>query len=97
MKNHPTPAATAEAVQAATAYPKVIQLPSGTAATQTRPLKGRDAVQAQLVAKNRTDVEFRAALVSQVVQLQGKPVVMEDLLELDLADLGHLVEEVAGK
>ena len=74
-----------------------LELPSGAVAIQTRPLRGRDAAQAQRVAQDRTDVEFRAALISQVIQLKGQPVVMEDLLELELADLGHLVEEVAGK
>jgi hypothetical protein len=86
-----------EAMQALQSFPRTITLPSGITAVQTRPLKGRDAVTAHRIAADGTEIEKGAALVAQVVKIDEKPVVMEDLLELELTDLGELMEAVAGK
>ena len=88
---------TAAAVQAAAAYPKTITLPSGLVAIQTRNLKGRDSVAARRITANATEIEMGCALVAQVVQIDGRAVVMEDLLDLDLEDLLDLTEAVTGK
>lgn len=78
-------------------FPRIIDLPSGLQVAQTRPLKGRDAVAAHRVANEATDLEKGAALVAQVVTANGRPMVMEDLLDLDLEDLMLLLETVPGK
>lgn len=88
---------TSSAAAAALAYPKTVTLPSGIQVVQVRPLKGRDAVAAQRVAEGATDMEKSAALVSQVVTREGRPMVMEDILELDLSDVVELLEVITGK
>ena len=88
----------AKAQAAVAAYPKTISLPGGGVAVQARPLKGRDAVAAhRICGKEPTDIEITAALVAQVVTLNGKQAVMEDVLDMDLEDLTDLAEAVAGK
>ena len=89
----------ASEVQAALcSFPRNITLESGMAASQTRPLKGRDAVAAhRVVGKDGSDIEKGCALIAQVLQINGKAVVMEDLLDLDLDDLLVLTEAVTGK
>lgn len=94
----PTTPATADAIAAANAYPFDFPLPSGKTGTVIRPLKGRDMAMAQLVVPDHNATVQRSfATVAPVVKVDGKPVVMEDLMEMDLDDALELMEKAQGK
>ncbi|MBI3584196.1 MAG: phage tail assembly protein [Nitrospinae bacterium] len=72
---------------------KEIVLPSGKKAT-LRKGKGRDLFNAQRKAKDPAEMQW--ALLSELVEIDGKKVVFEDLLEMDLPDVYMLNIEIAG-
>lgn len=92
------PTTTAAAVAAARTYPIEFTLPvSGKSARITRSLKGRDIVSADRVAgKGAPESERGIALIAPVVQIDGKPAVYEDLLDLELEDLLLVMEKGQG-
>ena len=71
--------------------PTTFNLSSGKVATM-RPGKGRDLLNAQRVAREPAEVNF--ALLAELTEIDGKHLVMEDYLEMDLGDVLKLSEEV---
>jgi hypothetical protein len=73
-----------------------IVLPSGHVAT-VREGRGRDLIQAQrLVGKNAESGAMLQALAAILCEIDGKPVLYEDMLEMPLADVLVLEAEVLG-
>jgi hypothetical protein len=73
-----------------------IALPSGRAAT-IRKGKGRDLMRAQRAVSGNSDptaVVF--ALIAELTQIDGAPIVYEDVVEMDLGDVLILQAEVTG-
>ena len=71
-------------------------LPSGRTAL-VRKGKGRDLMRAhRAVAANPEPIAVEFALIAELVQLDGKPVVYEDVLAMELADVLALHAEVMG-
>lgn len=56
--------------------------------------KGRDFLNALRKTQNANEIIF--ALIAEVTQINGKPIVMEDLYEMDLTDVLQLQMEIAG-
>lgn len=75
------------------AYPYEFEVPSGDKYTITRSLKGKDQKNALKFAGDNAE-EFAFWLVSFVVNKDEKAVVYDDLLEMELADVVALQEEV---
>jgi hypothetical protein len=76
-------------------YPKTLTLPSGRTATLTRKMKVRDMVFAhRVVGATEADntIAIGIAAMAPTIELDNKPVVYEDLLELDLDDIAALGE-----
>jgi hypothetical protein len=42
-------------------------------------------------------MEFGTAILAQVITINGQPVVMEDLLEMEMSDLNVITEAVMGE
>lgn len=81
-----------------TAAPEIrsLTLPSGRSAT-LRKGKGRDLMRAQrAVAGNSDPTAVVFALIAELVQIDGAPIVYEDVLEMDLDDVLVLQAEVTG-
>jgi hypothetical protein len=75
---------------------KSIKLSDGTVATIRMPC-GRDLVRAQDIASGENKFKFTCAMLAQVVELNGEPCVMEDIImELWAADIDLLSREAAG-
>lgn len=73
-----------------------IALPSGRAAL-IRKGKGRDLMRAQrAVASNPDSSAVVFALIAELAQIDGAPIVYEDVVEMDLADVLVLQAEVTG-
>ena len=72
---------------------KTITLPSGKTA-EIKPGKGKHLLNATRKAKQADEVVF--ALISELVTLDGEPILYEDLLEMDLPDVVALQGEVSG-
>lgn len=72
---------------------KEIKLPSGKKA-KIREGKGRDLLNAWRKAKNSDEIVF--ALIAELVEIEGKKVIYEDLLEMDLKDVIAIQAEVMG-
>ncbi len=73
-----------------------LTLPSGKTAA-LRKGRGRDLMRAQRAAAGNPDptaVVF--ALIAELAQIEGAPIVYEDVLEMDLDDVLALQAEVAG-
>lgn len=70
---------------------KEITLPSGMTAKIIEG-KGLHLLQAQRKAKYPDEVPY--ALISELTQVEGQTLVLEDILELPLADVTTLLEEV---
>ena len=68
-----------------------IELPSGKKAI-VRPGKGRDLIKAQRAAKTPDEIPY--ALVAELVTIEGKPVIFEDVLEMEIPDVLALMEKV---
>jgi hypothetical protein len=76
--------------------PRTITLPSGRVAT-VRTGKGRDLVQASRLAGGGKDpMKLSLAIVSVLVTIDGRPVVVEDVEEMDLPDVMKLMGETLG-
>jgi hypothetical protein len=76
-----------------TEYPQIITLPSGRTAKLTRKIKVRDTVYARrVVGTAEADNAFAISLaaLAPTVELDGKPALYEDLLDLDIDDLSVL-------
>jgi hypothetical protein len=79
-------------------YPKTLTLPSGRTATLTRKMKVRDMVFAhRVVGKTEADntMAIGIAAMAPTIELDGKPVVYEDLLDLDMDDATALSDATA--
>ena len=75
---------------------KAITLPSGRAAT-IRKGKGRDLMRAhRAVAGNPEPMAVSFALVAELAQVEGRPIVYEDVLAMELEDVLVLEAEVMG-
>lgn len=75
---------------------KVVPLPSGRRA-EVRKGKGRDLMRAhRAVAGNSEPMSVSFALIAEVTRIDGKPLVYEDLLDMDLDDVLTLEAEVMG-
>jgi len=73
-----------------------ITLPSGKTA-ELRKGKGRDLMRAhRAVAGNLEPMSVSFALIAELVRLEGKALVYEDVLEMDLDDVLTLEAEVSG-
>lgn len=73
---------------------KNLILPSGKTAT-IRQGKGYDLLQAQMKAKNSEEIPY--ALIAELVEINGTPLVYEDILDMDLEDVIALQGEISGK
>ena len=75
---------------------RTIQLPSGSTAVIRRG-KGRDLMRAHRVtAGNPEPTAVSFALIAELTQIDGKPIVYEDVLGMDLEDVMTLQEQVIG-
>lgn len=73
-----------------------LTLPSGKAA-QIRNGKGRDLMRAhRAVAGNPEPMSVSFALIAELVRIEGKPLVYEDVLEMDLDDVLTLEAALSG-
>lgn len=73
---------------------KTLTLPSGKTAV-LRNGKGHDLLQAQMKAKNSEEIPY--ALIAELAEIDGTPLVYEDILEMDLGDVIALQSEISGK
>lgn len=81
---------------AATSQPRSVALPSGKTAA-IRGGKGRDLMRAQrAVAGNPDPTAVVFALIAELAQIDGAPIVYEDVIEMDLGDVLVLQAEVTG-
>lgn len=69
-------------------------LPSGKK-VKLAPGKGYHLLNAQRKAKTSEEIIF--ALIAELAEIDGQPVVYEDLLEYDLEDVLALQSEISGK
>jgi len=75
---------------------RTIQLPSGSTAVIRRG-KGRDLMRAhRATAGNPEPTAVSFALIAELTQIGGKPIVYEDVLGMDLEDVMVLQSEVIG-
>jgi hypothetical protein len=78
------------------AQSRSVTLPSGKIAT-IRKGKGRDLMRAQrAVAGNPDPTAVVFALIAELAQIDGAPIVYEDVAEMDLGDVLVLQAEVTG-
>lgn len=80
----------------ASAKAKTIALPSG-AQAQVRAGIGRDLMRAQRVAAGGEASAVIFALIAELVRIDGRKIIYEDVLEMDLADVVVLQAEVVGE
>jgi len=75
-----------------------LTLSDGRTAQFIRKARAGDASKAHRIAGPKgNDIDRSAALLAQIVQLDGAPVAMEDLLLLDLDDFNAVSEAMPGK
>ena len=75
---------------------RTTRLPSGKQA-EVRKGKGRDSMRAhRAVAGNAEPMSVSFALIAELAHVDGKPLVYEDILEMDLDDVLALEAEVTG-
>lgn len=67
-----------------------------TATLLGRPLKGRDAIQAQRYAAKDGDVAGGYAMLAAIVTVDGKQLVYEDVLDMDTRDISALWAALVG-
>ena len=73
-----------------------ITLPSGKTA-EVRKGKGRDLIRAhRAVADKSEPMSVSFALIAELARVDGKPLVYEDILDMDLDDVLTLEAEVSG-
>jgi len=83
-------------LSAAASQSRSIALPSGKTAAIRRG-KGRDLIRAQrAVAGNPEPTAVVFALIAELAQIDGVPIVYEDVAEMDLGDVLVLQAEVTG-
>jgi hypothetical protein len=75
---------------------RTIELPSG-ALAEVRKGYGRDLMRAQRAAAGGDGSAVVFALIAEVTRLDGHKIVYEDVLEMDLADVLALQNEVIGE
>ncbi len=75
---------------------RTIQLPSG-AEAQVRAGIGRDLMRAQRAAAGGEASAVVFALIAELVRIDGKRIMYEDVLEMNLADVIALQAEVIGE
>ena len=75
---------------------KAIDLPSG-ARAQVRKGLGRDLMRAQRAVAGGDASAVVFALIAELVLIDGRKIVYEDVLEMDLADVMALQAEVIGE
>lgn len=73
---------------------KELILPSGKNASIKKGI-GYDLLQAQQKAKSAEEIPY--ALIAELCEIDGKKLVYEEILELDLADVVALQGELMGK
>lgn len=73
---------------------KEITLPSGKIAV-FKDGKGKDLLNAQRKAKTPDEILF--ALIAEISEIDGQPLIYEDLLEMELEDVLSLQAEMSGK
>ena len=82
--------------QIQSAHSHRVALPSGKTAAIRRG-KGRDLMRAQrAVAGNPDPTAVVFALIAELAQIDGAPIVYEDVIEMDLGDVLVLQAEVTG-
>lgn len=75
-----------------------LTLTDGRVAAFTRLPKAKDASKAHRVAGTKgNDIDRTAALLAEIVAIDGKPVHMDDLLDLELDDFNDLGALMPGK
>ncbi|HYH17499.1 MAG TPA: phage tail assembly protein [Azospirillum sp.] len=75
---------------------RTVTLPSGKAAT-VRKGKGRDLVQAARMAGGGNDgMKLTMGIIAVLTQVDGRPLVIEDVEEMDLGDVMALMGAVMG-
>ena len=75
---------------------RTIDLPSGTCA-EVRKGHGRDLMRAQRAASGGDASAVIFALIAKLTRVDGRKIVYEDVLEMDLADVMALQAEVIGE
>lgn len=76
--------------------PRTVSLPSGKKAA-VRPLKGRDLLKAARMAGGSQDnMRLAFGIIAVGAEIDGKPLVIEDVEELDLGDVTTLMAAVMG-
>jgi hypothetical protein len=75
---------------------RTVELPSGARAVVRKGL-GRDLMRAQRAAAGGDASAVVFALIAELVQVDGRKVVYEDVLEMELADVMALQAEVIGE
>ena len=73
-----------------------IELPSG-AQAEVRKGRGRDLMRAQRAAPGGDASAVVFGLIAELTRLDGRKIVYEDVLEMDLADVMTLQAEVIGE
>ena len=82
--------------QILSAQSRSVTLPSGKTAAIRRG-KGRDLMRAQrAVAGNPDPTAVVFALIAELAQIDGAPIIYEDVIEMDLGDVLVLQAEVTG-
>ena len=75
---------------------KTITLPSG-ATAEVRKGRGKDLMRAHRAVRGKDDpMAIAFALIAELTNIDGKPIVYEDVLEMGLADVLALQTEIMG-
>jgi hypothetical protein len=75
---------------------QTIDLPSG-ARAEVRKGRGRDLMRAQRAVPDGDNSAVVFALIAELTRIDGRKIVYEDVLEMDLADVMALQDEVIGE
>jgi hypothetical protein len=75
---------------------RTIELPSG-ARAEVRKGYGRDLMRAQRAAVGADASAVIFALIAEITRVNGRKIVYEDVLEMDLADVMELQADVIGE
>lgn len=70
-------------------------LPSGAVAT-IRAAKGRDLIQAARMAGSNDGIRLTFGIIAVLTRINGRPIVVEDIEEMNLMDVMTLMGEVQG-
>jgi hypothetical protein len=75
---------------------KTLTLPSG-ATAEVRKGRGKDLMRAHRAVRGKDDpMAIAFALIAELTNIDGKPIVYEDVLEMGLADVFALQTEIMG-